>query len=141
MRSSIVETRDHVTLVVPNSKLVNNSVNNLSHFTPIVRFTVTVGVAYGSDTELVKKLLLEAVNKVPRVLSRPLPFVRFTNFGDSSLDFEVLFFTREHIFNEDIKSGIVPLFNEKYVNNLVARCSMLDARESSSDERRATSNE
>ena len=106
MRSSIVETRDHVTLVVPNSKLVNDSVNNLSHFTPIVRFTVTVGVAYGSDTKLVKKLLLEAVDKVPKVLSRPIPFIRFTNFGDSALDFEVLFFTRDHIFHEDIKSDI-----------------------------------
>ena len=106
MRSSIVETREYITLVVPNSKLVNNSVNNLSHFTPIVRFTVTVGVAYGSDTILVKKLLLEAVHNVPRVLSRPVPFVRFVDFGDSALNFHILFFTRDHIVNEDIKSDI-----------------------------------
>lgn len=106
MRSSIVETREHITLVVPNSKLVNDSVNNLSHFTPIVRFSVFVGVAYGSDTELVKKLLLQAVHSIPRVLSRPQPFIRFANFGDSSLDFEILFFTRDHLFNEDIKSNI-----------------------------------
>ncbi len=106
LRSSIVETRDHVTLVVPNSKLVNDSVNNLSHFTPIVRFSVSVGVAYGSDTQLVKKLLMEAAHNVPRVLTRPVPFIRFSNFGDSALDFEVLFFTRDHLLDEDIKSNI-----------------------------------
>jgi len=106
MRSSIVETRDNMTIVVPNSKLVNESVNNWSHYNPIVRFTVSTGVAYGSDTGLVKKLLLEATNNVPLVLRKPPAFVRFTDFGDSSLNFQILFFTRDHMVNEDIKSDI-----------------------------------
>lgn len=106
MRSSIVETRDNMTVVVPNSKLVNEIVNNWSHFNPIVRFSVSTGVAYGSDTALVQKLLLEAANNVPRILSLPKTFVRFTDFGDSALGFELLFFTRDHLFNEDIKSDL-----------------------------------
>lgn len=106
MRSSIVETRNNMTVVVPNSKLVNDVVNNWSHHNPIVRFDVTTSVAYGSDTKLVKKLLLEAVHNVPRVLSRPVPIIRFVDFGDSALLFQILFFTRDHLFNEDIKSDI-----------------------------------
>ncbi len=106
MRSSIVGTRDNMTIVVPNSKLVNDAVNNWSHHNPIVRFDVKTSVAYGSDTKLVKKLLLEAVHNVPRVLSRPVPIIRFIDFGDSALSFQILFFTRDHLFNEDIKSDI-----------------------------------
>jgi len=106
MRSSIVETRDNMTIVVPNSKLVNDAVNNWSHYNPIVRFNVSTGVAYGSDTAKVKELLLEAADNVPRVLKLPAPFVRFTEFADSSLNFQVLFFTRDHLYNEDIKSDI-----------------------------------
>jgi len=106
LRSSVVETRDNMTIVVPNSKLVNDVVNNWSHFNPTVRFSLEVGVAYGSDTALIKKLLLQAANGVGRVLFHPKPFIRFQNFGDSSLLFTVLFFTNENLYHEDIKSDI-----------------------------------
>jgi len=106
MRSSIVQTRDNMTIVVPNSRLVNDVVNNWSHQNPIVRFEVNTSVAYGSDTKLVKRLLLDAVQIVPRVLAKPVPFIRFTDFGDSALFFQILFFTQDHLFNEDIKSDI-----------------------------------
>lgn len=106
MRSSIVQTRDNMTIVVPNSRLVNDVVNNWSHQNPIVRFEVNTSVAYGSDTKLVKRLLLDAVRVVPRVLTKPVPFIRFTDFGDSALFFQILFFTQDHLFNEDIKSDI-----------------------------------
>ena len=106
MRSSIVQTRDNMTIVVPNSRLVNDVVNNWSHQNPIVRFEVNTSVAYGSDTKLVKRLLLDAVQVVPRVLTKPVPFIRFTDFGDSALFFQILFFTQDHLFNEDIKSDI-----------------------------------
>ncbi len=106
MRASIVETRDSVSVVVPNSKLVNQNVINWSHVSNRVRFFVSVGVAYGSDTALVKKLLLEAANGNKRVLKYPPPFVRFKNFGDSSLVFELYFFTKELIPEEDTKSDL-----------------------------------
>lgn len=106
MRASIIETRENKTIVVPNSKLVNDIVHNWSHVTPTVRFDVSVGVAYGSDTALVKKLLLEAVDKNDRVLKSPTPFVRFGDFQDSALLFTVFFFTNDHMFNDDIKSDI-----------------------------------
>lgn len=106
LRSSVIETRGNVSLIVPNSKLVNESVQNWSQFVDYGRFQIDVGVAYGSDTALVKKLLLEAVNEHHLVLDYPVPFVRFQQFGDSALNFSTLFFTNKFIIVEDIKSDI-----------------------------------
>jgi len=106
LRTSEVQTRENMTVIVPNSKIVVNSVTNWSHNDEIARFHVGVGVAYGSDTELVKDLLLEAVVDHKKVLKFPSPFVRFVNFGNSSLDFEIHFWTKEFLAIEDVKSDI-----------------------------------
>ncbi|MFT4533517.1 MAG: small-conductance mechanosensitive channel [Saprospiraceae bacterium] len=106
LRSSIIETRGNISFIVPNSKLVNDNVQNWSHFVDHGRFHVDVGVAYGSDTSQVKKLLLEAVNDHHLTLDYPVPFVRFGEFADSSLNFSVFFFTNRFLIVEDIKSDI-----------------------------------
>ena len=106
LRSSIIETRGNISFIVPNSKLVNENVQNWSHFVDHGRFQVNVGVAYGSDTALVKKILLEAVNDHHLILDYPVPFVRFGDFADSALNFSVLFFTNRFLIIEDIKSDI-----------------------------------
>jgi small-conductance mechanosensitive channel len=106
LRSSIVETRGNISIIVPNHLLVNEKVQNWTHFSDKVRFTVDVGVAYGSDTTLVKKLLTLAVDQNPYVLDYPAPSVRFESFGESSLDFRLYFFSRNYMVIEDIKSDI-----------------------------------
>jgi len=106
LRTSLVETRDLVSVIVPNSKLVADNVVNWSHFDAKTRFRVAVGVAYGSDTEMVKSILLEVASENPRILRRPQPIVRFVNFGNSSLDFELLFWSKELIPIEDVKSDL-----------------------------------
>lgn len=106
LRASIVEARDSVSVIVPNSKLVNQNVINWTHISHKVRFSISLGVAYGSDTVLVKKLLLEAANNNEGILNYPSPFVRFNNFGDSSLSFELFFFTKQLIAEEDTKSDL-----------------------------------
>lgn len=106
LRSSIIEMRDNQSVIVPNSQLVNEVVHNWTHFTDKVRFQVDVGVAYGSDTALVKRLLLEAVNNHSLVLSYPKPFVRFNDFGSSSLDFSIYFFSNTYPNIDDTKSDI-----------------------------------
>ena len=83
-----------------------DNVVNWSHYDAKVRFLVKVGVAYGSDTELVKNILLKIASKNIYIKKHPAPFVRFTNFGDSSLDFELLFYSRNFIVIEDIKSDL-----------------------------------
>ena len=106
LRSSIIHTRPNVSMIVPNHLLVNEHVTNWTHFDDSIRFTVEVGVAYGSDTALVKSLLIKAVDENPYVLNTPSPFVRFLAFGDSSLNFAVYFFSKEYLIIEDIKSDI-----------------------------------
>lgn len=105
-RTSVVETRDDIIIFVPNSKLIGENVTNWSHISRVARFHVDVGVAYGSDTELVKKLLLQAAEDHPKVMKSPKPFVRFLDFGNSSLDFELLFWSRDFIRIENIKSDL-----------------------------------
>lgn len=106
LRASIVHTRQNVSMVVPNHILVNEKVINWTHFDDYIRFAVEVGVAYGSDTQLVQKLLKQAVEEHPKVKSYPAPFVRFNSFGNSSLDFSIYFFSEEYLAIEDVKSEI-----------------------------------
>ena len=106
LRSTRMETRGNIDLLLPNHKLVNEKVVNWNHNNDKVRFEINVGVAYGSDTTAVKKLLLKSVKNNPYVIEFPSPFVRFQNFGSSSLDFTLYFFTRNLLIIEDIKSDI-----------------------------------
>jgi len=87
MRATTVLTRDNITLIVPNSDFISGTVTNWSVGDPKIRTSVLVGVAYGSDTELVTRLLLEAAEKHPDVLKEPKSDVLFKEFADSSLNF------------------------------------------------------
>jgi len=106
VRTSLVETRDNIVVVVPNSRLIVQKFVNWSHNDNKARFYITVGVAYGSDTELVKNLLLNVARGNAFVLRHPPPFVRFVDFGNSSLDFELHFWSHEFIRIENIKSDM-----------------------------------
>ena len=106
IRTSVVETRDSISVIVPNSKLVGEQVVNWNHSDDKARFAVGVGVAYGTDTRLVKELLLRIARKNPDVLPDPEPFVRFINFGDSSLDFELHFWSTQFMIIENVKSDL-----------------------------------
>jgi small-conductance mechanosensitive channel len=106
IRTSKIETRDNTYIIVPNSKFISGDVVNWSHITTSTRFRVTVGVAYGSDVDLVKELLLKAANIQKEVERKPEPFVRFNDFGDSALIFELYFWTNETFIVENLKSDI-----------------------------------
>lgn len=119
LRTSLVETRENITVVVPNSKLIVEKVINWSHYDNKARFVISVGVAYGSDTDKVKRILVGIAKENGFVLKHPSPFVRFVNFGDSALDFELHFWSQEFVRIEDIKSDmrfeIDRLFREESV--------------------------
>lgn len=105
-RTTKIETRDNIILIVPNSKFIDGIVINWSHIQRRTRFYVKVGVAYGSDVELVKSVLLECAGKHKDITKTPNPFVRFNDFGDSSLDFQIYFWTDKSFEVENIKSDI-----------------------------------
>ncbi len=104
LRTSKLKTRDDIILVVPNSKFVNEKIINWSQMDYNTRFSVDVGVAYGSDTRLVTQILLDCANRNKNISTHPKPFVRFNNFGDSALEFQIFFWVRESFWVENIKS-------------------------------------
>jgi small-conductance mechanosensitive channel len=87
MRATTITTRDNITLIVPNSKFIEDTVTNWSIGDLRIRIVVPVRVAYGSDTKLVEQLLLKAAAEHPQVLPDPEPGVLFREFGDSALNF------------------------------------------------------
>ena len=114
MRASLVETRENFSVIVPNSKLVTQNVINWSHFDNKVRFKISVGVAYGTDAEKVKNVLIETAKKNPYLIDYPPPFVRFTDFGDSSIQFELHFWSRNFIIIEDVRSDLRFAINQAF---------------------------
>ena len=90
-RSTTIVTADNVAVVVPNSKLMDSEIVNWSQPSKMLRVHIFVGVAYGSDLELVKKCLLEVAREHHMVRKYPEPMVRFDKFGDSSLNFELIY--------------------------------------------------
>ncbi|MFH4967581.1 mechanosensitive ion channel domain-containing protein [Gaetbulibacter sp. M240] len=91
LRTTRAVTIDNKVLIIPNHMYLENSLFNWTQNNNITRESVTVGVAYGSDVQLVKKLLLQAANDHKSVLEDPPPLVLFTDFGDSSLNFKLIF--------------------------------------------------
>ncbi len=91
IRTTIIQTFDNASLILPNSEMISNKVTNWSFKDPKVRRQVDVGVAYGSDVQLVHKILLQIVNDMPEIMNDPAPRVDFTDFADSALIFRVRF--------------------------------------------------
>jgi small-conductance mechanosensitive channel len=118
LRTTVVETGDDISVIVPNSKLVNQIFTNWSydHRQPS-RITTEVSVAYDSDIELVDRTLLRAVEGVDRVLTEPPPRVQFLRFSESALDFRLLVWTnnpRASVqIRSDINHRIIRLFKEE----------------------------
>ena len=116
-RTTKIESRDNIILIIPNSKFIEENVINWSHIEARTRFYVEVGVAYGSDVELVKKVLLECADAHLDITDFPTPFVRFNDFGDSSLDFQLFFFTYNAFRVENIKSDLRFVIDNKFREN------------------------
>ncbi|ANW95020.1 mechanosensitive ion channel protein MscS [Wenyingzhuangia fucanilytica] len=106
LRTSKAINRYDISVIIPNSLITTNKVVNWSHHGPTTLFTVKVGVAYGSDVDLVIKVLKKCAEIHPEVIRKHEVDVRFSNFGASSLDFTVIFYTVNIFGVEKIKSEI-----------------------------------
>lgn len=117
LRTTKMINRNDIILIIPNSKFVNYQVINWSHIQTKSRFNVDVGVAYGSDVDLVKKLLIECAHEHPSLSQDPPPVVQFTDFADSALTFRIWFYS-ENIFRiENIKSDLRFAINDKFIEH------------------------
>lgn len=119
LRTTVVSTNDRIAIIVPNSKLVGQRVINWSYGDPRARIAIQLGVADDSDIELVTKTLIEAAQGVDYVLTDPPPRVQFMKFGDYSLDFRLLVWSkqpRRHVqIRSDINYRIAKLFRERSI--------------------------
>jgi small-conductance mechanosensitive channel len=106
LRTTVLLTNDRVSVIVPNSKLVREHLINWSYGDPRARIAIPVGVAYGSDVDLVTSTLLRATEEVENVLHDPPPKVQFLKFGDWSLDLRLLVWTNRPRLHTQIRSDI-----------------------------------
>jgi small-conductance mechanosensitive channel len=117
LRTSQGIKRDDIVVIIPNSKIINNQVINWTHKSKKTRFGIKVSVAYGSDIELVSKLLIESVLEQKTIIDKTKTEARLVDFGNSSLDFELLFFSRDIFRIEKVKSDIRKTINQKFNEN------------------------
>lgn len=111
IRSTELLSFDKMSVIIPNATLISSTVTNKTHDDPISRQSLSVGVAYGSDVEKVKKILLECAAEHKLVMRNPAPYVLFKDFGSSSLDFEL------RCYVKDIRNGWVVPSDLRYAVN------------------------
>jgi len=94
-RSTVILTNDNITMIVPNTKFIDSPVTNWTYGDPRVRFRIPVGVAYGSDLEKVRNALVEVARENSHVLPQPEPTVFLETFGGSSINLELVVWSKE----------------------------------------------
>lgn len=117
IRSTEIETFKRASIIVPNATLISSAVTNLTHENNWSRQSLTVGVAYGTDVEKVKQILLDVALHHKLVLKNPAPYVLFKDFGASSLDFDLRCYT-DNLWNgwtipSDLRFEIYKRFEEE----------------------------
>jgi small-conductance mechanosensitive channel len=100
-RSTRIKRVDGVHLLIPNSKLLENTVINWTLVNSLMRTTVRVGVTYGTSAKKVSELILQATTEQSKILTDPKPLVTFEDFGDNALIFEVNFW-----MNSNVEGGL-----------------------------------
>ncbi|MBI5657043.1 MAG: mechanosensitive ion channel, partial [Geobacter sp.] len=96
LRTTKIKTVDNTLLIIPNSDLCNTTVINLAFPDVRAKGRVDVGVAYGTDVEMAKQLLVATALEIPEVLREPAPEAYFTKFGDSALALSLFFWVEEY---------------------------------------------
>ena len=122
LRSTIITALDEKEIIVPNSQLITESVHNLTHANDLFRLRIQVSVSYSSDVEVVKKALLETAHDHSEVIKEPnpempnvtAPFIRFTDFGESSLNFQLLAWIPDSTHRFDVASDLHFMIWEKF---------------------------
>jgi len=106
VRSTEIRTLDELSIIIPNSRFLEDEVVNWTHHSPVSRLHLPINVAYGSNLSVVRSALIDAAKEHREVLAEPTPRVFFKGFGDNSLNFELLIWIAEPRQQFRIKSDI-----------------------------------
>jgi small-conductance mechanosensitive channel len=116
VRTSQIQTREGNVLIIPNTRLTQEQVENWSHGSELTRFIINLTVEYGANTELIKRLLKQAALAHPKVKKSHPILVRLSNFGDSGLELELVFWADQswdiNNYKSEIRFEIDRLFRE-----------------------------
>jgi potassium-dependent mechanosensitive channel len=113
IRNTIMQTNDDSTIFIPNSDLVNKNIVNWTYRDPRGRAEIAVAVAYGSNTERIREILVDCASGHPGVLEEPLPYVLFWDFGENALAFRLRFWIRRPVQTRDKISSAIRFAIEK----------------------------
>lgn len=119
LRTSSAMNKDNIIIILPNSLITTGKVINWSNQSTKTRFKINIGVAYGSDVDLVVEILEESAFEHPKVIDKKLIEARFLDFGESSLDFQLLFYSEDVFIIGKIKSDIRKIINKKFIENKI----------------------
>lgn len=114
IRSTELLSFDMTSVIIPNATLISSTVTNKTHGDNMSRQSVSVGVAYGSDVEKVKSILLACAAEHKLVLKNPAPYVLFKDFGSSSLDFELRCYVKDINSGWTLPSELRYMINKKF---------------------------
>ena len=127
LRTSKGLNRDEISIIIPNSLITTSKVINWSHQSRKTRFKIIVGVAYGSDVDLVIKILEESAMQHPDIFGKESIEGRLLDFGSSSLDFELLFFSKNIFRIDKVKSDIRRIICQNFAKeNIIIAFPQLD---------------
>lgn len=122
LRTSEIVTRDGVNIIVPNHKFVTDNVINWSHNKKPSRYRVSVGVAYKSDVVQVQQILYSCVKELSGTVldvEEYKPIVRLSDFGESSIDFDILFWSYNYFKSEGMCSDLRFIIAKKFAENKI----------------------
>ena len=119
LRTTRAITRDDKVIIIPNHKFISDIVYNYTQNHKTTRESIKIGVAYGSDIQLVTKVLLDIIKTHKSVLKSPKPFVIFEDFGDSALLFSLNFYITDSFSDPRIKSELRYKIDEEFRKNEV----------------------
>ena len=120
LRSTKIKTVDNTLLIIPNSELCNTTIINLAFPDLRAKGRVNLAVSYGSDVEMVKKLLTSIAGEIPEVLSEPQPEAFFISYGDSALNMALFFWVKDYTEVFPVTDRLNTLVHKRFRENGIA---------------------
>ncbi|MDR4508111.1 MAG: mechanosensitive ion channel [Candidatus Brocadiaceae bacterium] len=114
IRATTVTNFERFENVIPNKEFITKTITNWTLADTITRLTIKVGVAYGSDIDMVRQILIDLANQQPEIMRDPAPFAIFLEHGDSALHFEVRFFVADVSLRMPLVDRMNTLINKEF---------------------------
>jgi len=109
-----IRTEEGELVVVPNNNIAKNEIWNYTRESPVITHKIDVGISYGSDWRLAKKIIIEEARKHPRVLRNPQPFVTMDQFGDFSVNLKLWIWLKHALDREQVRSDILEAIKDRF---------------------------